>query len=130
MVARMSGLTSDLPAFLETMARVPSRVEAALREVAATSAGRVQRSAKARVPKGPERKTEQAIVVVEEAEKRQFRVQVNDVPGRNPMVPVWLEFGTSKMGARPFMGPALDEIRSTYTRDGEQAVANILNEGS
>ena len=109
--------------------RVESRLEAELREVAARTARRMQGGAQLRV-RVRSRKTHDAIKVREEREKRRYLVEVEDVPGRNPMVPVWLEYGTSKMSAHPFMGPAADAERATYAAEGEAACARVLNEES
>lgn len=110
-------------------ARVSTRLEAELRAVAARTARRMQGGAQLRV-RVRSRKTHDAIKVREEPDKRRFLVEVEDVPGRNPMVPVWLEYGTAKMGAHPFMGPAADAERATYAAEGEAACARVFSEES
>jgi hypothetical protein len=120
----MSAATDQLQAQSE---RVTTRLEAELRGVAARTAQRMKGGAQARV-RVRTRATQTAIVVVEEADKRQFRVEVQDVAGRNPMVPVWLEYGTSTLGAQPFMGPAADAERATYLAEGEAACARVFGE--
>lgn len=107
--------------------RTASRLETELRALAQRTSARVQRVAQARV-RVRTRQTQQHIRVYEDSDKRQFRIQVDDVAGRNPMVPVWLEFGTSKLGAQPFMGPALEEVRGDYARDGERVCETVLGE--
>jgi len=105
--------------------RAGARLEAALRQTARTTAGKIRTGAQARVRVGTGQ-TKAAIRIVEG--HGQVRVEVADVPGRHPMVPVWLEFGTSKMPAQPFMGPALDAERAAYARAGEAANAKVLSE--
>jgi HK97 gp10 family phage protein len=108
-------------------ARVTSRLEAELRTVARNTAGRMKTGAQARV-RVRTGQTKTRIVVVEQADKKQFSVEVEDIPGRNPMVPVWIEFGTRKMPAQPFMGPAADAERDQYRADGEAACARVLEQ--
>lgn len=107
--------------------RAASRLEAELRALAQRTSARVQRGAQARV-RVRTGKMQQHIRVYEDPDKRQFRIQVDDVAGRNPMVPVWHEFGTKHMSAQPAMGPALEEVRAEYARDGERTCETVLGE--
>ena len=118
----MSAITSTLGAFQQGVDRAATRIEAELRAVAQRTAGRVKSGVVARMREATG-KMKASVHVVEEADKRQFRVEAADVPGRNPMVPVWHEFGTSKMPAQPAFGPALEEVRADYAREGEAACA-------
>lgn len=116
--------TTDL---LQGATRVASRLEAELRALAQRTATRVQVGAQARM-RFRTGQMRQHVRVYEDAEKRQFRIQVDDVAGRNPMVPVWHEFGTNNMPAQPSMGPALEEVRSDYAREGERVCETVLGE--
>jgi HK97 gp10 family phage protein len=94
------------------------RVEVRLKPLAHRRAMAVRAAAQARV-RVATGATREHIIVVDDSSNRQFRVEVQDVPGRNPMVPVWIEFGTSKVPARPFLGPAVDESRTAFLADVE-----------
>jgi hypothetical protein len=106
---------------------IESRLEHALRLVAQNTAVRVQAAAKAGVAKRT-RATELAIRVVEEPKQKLFRVQVDDITGRHPMAPVWLEYGTVHTPAKPYMGPALEGQRASYLADVGDASARVLRE--
>jgi HK97 gp10 family phage protein len=43
-----------------------------------------------------------------------------------PMLPIWLEYGTAKMAARPFMRPAADEEQERYWQEINAAVDGIV----
>jgi HK97 gp10 family phage protein len=60
-----------------------------------------------------------SIVIIEDAEHKQFRVEP-DTPW-NPNLGLWIERGTVKMRARPFMRPAEDAIKPSYEREMLQA---------
>lgn len=61
-------------------------------------------------------------------EKNAYVVEV--VPGGNrpKNLPLWLEFGTRKMTARPFMLPSADLHRKAYVADQERELQNVLDE--
>jgi hypothetical protein len=111
----------------EQTVRVASRLEAELRAVASRTAKRMQGGMQARV-RVRSGLTREHIVIVEDPANRQVRVEVADVPGRHPMLPVWIEYGTKRMPARPFAGPAADAERATYLAEGEAACAKVLVE--
>lgn len=106
-------------------AQVGPRLEAELRTVASNTAARMRTGIQGRVRVRSGR-FRASIVIVEDADQKRFRVEAADVAGRNPMVPVWQEFGTRKMGAQPAFGPAADAERAAYGRDGEAACARVL----
>lgn len=117
--------------------KLPQVVTAALRGVAKTSAERIRRRAHDLAPVGEAPRgthTEgqphmrDTIAVTEEADKKQFVVGPN-----TPWLPelgLWIERGTVRMLARPFMRPAGDEEDAHYKRASvaaaDQAVTKVL----
>jgi HK97 gp10 family phage protein len=104
--------------------RLPSSVSLALRGAAHLIAVRIRDGAKQRLlaqTHGTGR-TANAIAVVEDAEQQQFRVESKAVRPAPANLPIWLEYGTSKMAARPYMRPAAEAQRDDYQRAAERAV--------
>lgn len=104
--------------------QLPASVEAKLRAVARDSAYRVQAGARARLRQQTRGTgaTAAAIEVKEAPAARAFLVTAGHPIGRHPILPIFLEYGTKKMAARPFMGPALDAESDNY-RAGMAAAA-------
>ena len=115
---------SQVRQFLTGLVSATARVEGELKTIAHRRARAVQLAAqsKVRVRTGL---TRESIVVVDDSANKQFIVEVRDMTGRMPMLPVWIEFGTRNMPARPFMGPALFESRDAYVKEAEALVAKI-----
>lgn len=115
-VRAMSGLVS-----------AAQRVEGQLKTLAHRRARAVQASAQNRAPvrTGLLRNS---IVVIDQSAQRQFVVTVVDMTYRMPMLPVWIEFGTHDMPARPFLGPALEESRAAYLAEADELAATALQE--
>jgi len=69
-----------------------------------------------------------SIVIVEHAAKKEFLVSP-ETPW-NPNLGLWIERGTSKMAATPFMRPAGDAVNASYqsemTKVAEQAASEVL----
>lgn len=107
--------------------KLPAAVTAGLREVAKASAHRILANARANLARQTHGTgaTAKAIVIEEDAANREFRVISVGAPhprfslhrmkrsGRTHTqrvtqnnLPMWLEYGTSKMAARPYMHPA------------------------
>lgn len=70
-----------------------------------------------------------ALHVVDDAARKQYRVEVADIPGRDPMVPVYYEFGTVETPAHPAFRPAVDENRDGYVQDAERTITGLLEKG-
>jgi HK97 gp10 family phage protein len=107
--------------------RAGERLEAGLRSVAQRTAARIRNGAQSRV-RLHTGATRRGIVIVESHDKGQIRVEATPAPLAHPMLPWWIELGTSKMPAAPFMGPAIDAERSNYAHDGEGANNRALEE--
>lgn len=118
-------MTTGIDELRRATAATGRRLETELRTAARTSAGRIRDGMRAlvRVRTGA---TRNAIVIVEA--EGQVTVAVAPIPGRNPMVPVWIEYGTSRTPAQPFAAPALNAERANYARAGEAACDRVLRE--
>jgi HK97 gp10 family phage protein len=124
---------SQLTNFLRGLERAAINVEADLKAAAGRRARAVQAAAQSRLPRKGDTPyatgmMREHVVVVEDEARRQFRVEVEDIPGRDPLVPVYHEFGTVGTAAKPFLRPAVDENRDSYIADAERAVAQRLSE--
>lgn len=107
----------------------PEKHTAALRAVAKATADRVLANARANL--AAQTKGTGALAgfleVREQAEKKQFVVGAN--PGLVRVHPwnlmLWLEYGTVRAAARPFMRPAADKERDRYQQDLARASEDI-----
>ena len=104
-------MPDDLQQLRANIDAFPKAITARLRSVAFRKSREVQARAKQLVPKATG-KTRDSIVVIDESEKQQFLVTVENPD--EPMLGAWLEYGTVKMRARPFMRPAGDSVVASY----------------
>lgn len=97
---------------------LPAALSGALRGVAASTAVRIRTGARARLAAqtAGTGRTGDSLAIVEDAAGKAFRVEPTPVPRRPANLPLWLEYGTWKMGARPFLGPALQAESAQYIR--------------
>jgi hypothetical protein len=109
---------------------LPQAVTGALRSVAQRTAVRVQGRAKMilRSITSGTGATANALRVTERDQMQAFIVDVGPVIGRPDNLPLWLELGTVKMSARPFLRPAMEEASADYVRDAEAAVVHVARE--
>lgn len=97
---------------------LPDSVTKALRNVALITANRVKDRARARTPFDPKHRDvkrphlRDTYRIVPDEPRKQFKVEVGGTV--LPMLPVWLEFGTAYMSARPFLRPAADAEEAHY----------------
>lgn len=129
----MSADFSQLTNFLSDLERAAVNVESDLKAAAERRAHAVKAGAQSRLPSKGDTTyatgTMKAhVVVVDDSAHKQFRVEVEDVAGRDPLVPVYHEFGTVGTAAKPFLRPAVDENRDSYIKDAEAAVAQRWSE--
>jgi hypothetical protein len=62
--------------------------------------------------------------VREEEAKQQFLVESKAARPAPANLPIWLEYGTSKMSARSYFRPAAEAQADAYIRATERAVAH------
>jgi hypothetical protein len=108
-----------------TVESLPRAVSSALRGVAHLTANRIRDGARHRLlaqTHGTGR-TAAAIAVHEDSEKKLFRVESKAVRPAPANLPIWLEYSTRYMAARPYMRPAAEAQRDAYARASEVASA-------
>jgi HK97 gp10 family phage protein len=134
-MANAGATVTGLKEAQRAVAQLDQTVQDALQRVAAATAARVLTRAQALVP-FDSGITHDSIQIVPQPEEQQYRVEVGAAPahrrkGRTaflPNLPIWLEYGTRTMRARPFMRPAFDAEHDRYIRDMEQAALGALGE--
>jgi HK97 gp10 family phage protein len=67
--------------------------------------------------------TADSFVIHEEADKKQFRVAVENPD--QPNLALWIERGTRFIGARPFERPANDQLYPKYSREMAAAAEGV-----
>lgn len=109
---------------------LPRAVTLAVRAVAWRTSRRVYSSAQARLNALTHGTGETArnLRVTEHEERKSFVVDVGPMAGRPANLPLWIERGTIKMRARPFMRPSLEAESATYIREVEDAVQRVGTE--
>lgn len=117
----MAADVSQIVRAMSGIVTAAERVEVRLKTIAHRRARAVREAIqrRVRVNTGAMR---DGVVIVDDSAHHQFRVEPQDIPGRNPMVPVWHEYGTAKMPARPAYGPAIDESRPVFLAEVEALV--------
>ena len=121
-------MADDLAKLRANIERLPVRVTAQLRAVAWRTS-RVVRTRAQQILRSQTHgtgKTANSIVIVEQAEKKQFLVTVENPD--NPELGLWLERGTVHMRARPFMRPAGDEATAGYVREMTEAATQAAED--
>jgi len=131
--------TTGLAEVRAGVSRLPAVVTERLRKVARDTALRVKAGARARVRKDT-RITEQSIDVYPRPEQRQYRVGVFASPphvrqGKRttrtaylPNLALWIEMGTIKKPASPFLAPAAEAEDARYQRDAADAALGAAAE--
>ncbi len=108
--------------------RFPEAVTAALRARAWTTSRIVWTDAKRRLlaqRKTPAHALADALVVLEDAAKKEFLVRSEAPPGQPANLPIWIERGTRFMQARPYMRPAADSAEARYKSDMIAAATQV-----
>lgn len=114
--------TTGLREARAAVAQLPRAVTLALRGVAWQSSRRIKADAQRRLRAQTHGtgKTADAIVVIEEEAKKQFVIASQGDAGDAANLPLWLEYGTVKMTAKPYMRPSALAESPTYKREMEE----------
>ncbi len=128
-----SGVTeTGLRELQQAIQHLPDAVTAAMKGEARSSADRIAAHAKSllRAQTHGSGKTADAIRVLDESAEKQFVVNSPGDPDRPANLPIWLEYGTRFMLARPHMRPAADAESTRYKANmaaaAEAAVSKAL----
>lgn len=123
---------SGLRELEQAIERFPAAVTEALKTTARASAGRIATNAKAilRSKTHGTGRTANAIRVLDESRDKQYVVNSPGDPDRPANLPIWLEYGTRFMTAKPHMRPAADAESARYTAamtaTAEQTATKVL----
>lgn len=142
-MANGGATTTGVEELRRAIQQLPERMEQALRKHARDTALRIAAGMRRRLPEEGSTEyasgiTRDSVVVTPHVDERYYTAEVGPAPahrrddGRTaylPNLPIWLEHGTSKMQARPFLRPSVDEERDRYIREGK-AIAEKTAEGA
>ncbi len=118
---------SGLKEALAAVKQLPASVTRALEAVAKATADRIAASAKsALLSKTKAVKTADSIHVVRDGTRKQFVVDVPGSPDDPPKLAFWLEHGTQRMAAKPYLRPAGDAEDERYRRDMADAATRTI----
>lgn len=112
-------------------AALPSRFVTLQRAVAEATAKRILAGARERLRaqlKSNRTALIDALAVIEDAPSHTFRVVSSPPRGQSANLPVWVEYGTIKMGARPYMHPSAEAETDRYATESEVAATAVLEE--
>ena len=128
-------MADDLAQLRRDIDRFPATVTAKLRAVAWRTSREVKAIAsrlaarsegdRGRLNRGHPHLAD-SIVITEDADRKQFAV-TPETPW-NPNLGLWVERGTVKMRARPFMRPAGDQVNASYQKDMLAAATDAATE--
>ncbi len=120
--------TTGLEEFRRAVQTLPADVTARLKTVAEVSAARMQTRARARLRsqlKTPAHALIDAIGITNDLPNKQVHVISHPPTGQHGGLPIFVEYGTVRMAARPYMRPSADEEAPRYRRDLEAAAINV-----
>ncbi len=129
----IDGLTQTVAA----IQRLPDTVTLALKRVAQGSANQIALQARTRLlSPSPAFKRPgpgygilaSGILAREDLPNRQYVVACAAPPGYPANLPIWVEFGTIHMPARPFMGPAARAESASYVSAVEAAAVDVVRQ--
>lgn len=98
--------------------KLPTVVTAALKQVAQRAANRIVSSYRVHLlSQTKAHKTAASARVLDESKERQFVANVPGDPSDPANLAMWLEYGTSRMSAKPALRPAGDAENDRYKAD-------------
>jgi hypothetical protein len=105
-----------------------TRMTTRLQAVAAASAFRVKTRAQQllRSQTHGTGATANAIGIVEDARRKRYQVVSQAPPHKPDLLPIWIEYGTSRQPARPYMRPAADAEEETYVRNMSDVAIDVM----
>lgn len=127
-MSQQSGCTTTgVKEMRDQVRALPKALHDACRSVARNSAQRIQAAARENLRRQTRGTgaTAAAITVTEAPERKAFIVGSSAPPGRHPALPIFLEYGTKRAAARPYLGPAADAEDPHYTRALRSAVDDL-----
>ncbi len=122
---------TGLKELMAAVDRLPETVTAALKQHAVTTATTIMEEYRRRLLSQTKAvKTADSARLLDESDRKQIVVNVPGDPADPSGVPGWLEYGTSRMAAKPSLRPARDAEADRYKRDmaivAEQALREAL----
>ncbi len=125
-----SAVASGLKELEAGIERLEPSVTAALKQTARESAGRIASHAAQLLNSQTHGtgRTAAAIRVLDESDRKQYVVNSPGHPDRPANLPVWLEFGTRYMTAKPHMRPAADAESERYKFNMVKAAEDAAGE--
>jgi HK97 gp10 family phage protein len=121
--------TTGLEELRRAVQTLPVAVTARLKAVAEASAARMQKRAQARLRaqlKTSAHALIDAITVTSDLPNKQVHVISNPPKGQHGGLPLFVEYGTVRMAARPYMRPAADQETPHYRHDLEAAAVDVV----
>lgn len=119
-------ITVDASRVLRALDQCDDRIGAALHAVAKETAERIRAGAVQRLSAQTAGTGATAAAVTIDAIKGGYRVYVGPVPHRPENVPLWLEFGTKYMSARPWLFKTAQLEEGPHFRRVADAVQEAL----
>jgi HK97 gp10 family phage protein len=126
-------ITTGLEEMRRAIEAFPKAVEQVFQDTARDTANKIAQRARQRVPVATGR-TQRSIRVVEDLPHHAYHVEVGaqpDMPADRDWpqnLPIWIEYGTRFIPARPFMRPAIDAEREPYRQRLERISAHVAEE--
>lgn len=123
-------VTTGRDELVEAINRFPDDVTAACKSIAQRYAVLIKLDMQRRLLQQTEGEgnTAEAIAVFEDAPNKQYVVGFNVIKNRPANLPLWLEYGTIRMKARPFVRVSADAVRDAYRQAMDAATVQVARE--
>lgn len=125
----MAGFTLAVSLRRNVLPTAPSNLRRHMAGVTSQSAGEIQTRARANIRAQGAVDTGalyRGVEVVPLADTSYQVVSTRDVPGDDPRVPSYVELGTSRMAARPYFWPAVEQVRPRFDAETRAIAGAIL----